>query len=44
MEKGLKKVFSAMGAVFCAVIFEFEEDSVGSVVVLEAEAVPERSE
>ena len=24
--------------------FEFEEDSVGSVVVLEAEAVPERSE
>lgn len=25
-------------------IFEFEEDSVGSVVVLEAEAVPERSE
>ena len=25
-------------------IFEFGEDSVGSVVVLEAEAVPERSE
>jgi len=27
-----------------AAIFEFEEDSVGSVVILEAEAVPERSE